>query len=434
MPSFSKLLQATGCITLENSCHELTHPWNPSCLGAIKEILPHGLQCSFKTYATFYGLTCLLKIARGKKIHRRELIKDILRSTVFLTTNFLAFVYASCLLRRLFGCYFSSSYYIAATIGSFLAIIQETERRRPALALYLTNLASESVFYQMKNRGYVKEVPNGLTIMFSIGLGVLSYFKSKGIKSDIHGLINLTHSLGNGEKIPYYKKLPEVMKNAIETVRSKLSKGDRCNHQHSCAANVLESSVVNFGYGLSATVIIALIKNVNSPRKLVQSLMKSETLSLPIFTALMPGIYHTVNCLLKRLPLLSDTFTETAAGLASGAAMLAWPNLTISMYILWKAIERVYHLAADKGYAPRFKYGEIILYSIVTGYIVGNCIVEPHAIRKGYYFNFIRGLSDNHFDYVDRKLLLPFGFDSDKLYREGTILVKPMSKMTNSAF
>ncbi|CAD5214147.1 unnamed protein product [Bursaphelenchus okinawaensis] len=121
------------------------------------------------------------------------------------------------------------------------------------------------------------------------------------------------------------------------------------------------------------------------------------------------------------------------AGAASGAAMLIWPNLTISTYFLWKAFEVIYHRAADKGYVPRFKNGDILLYSIVTGYIVGNCIVEPHALRPSYYFKFIRGLSNNYFDYVDRSLLQPFGFDSDRLYREGKIIVKDFSQLSGSS-
>ncbi|CAD5214143.1 unnamed protein product [Bursaphelenchus okinawaensis] len=319
-------------------------------------------------------------------------------------------------------------------LGSYLSIIQESKKRRPVLALYLTNLASESLFYQLRDRGYVKNIPNGIPLLFAIGLGLLFYFKGKGISSDMHGILSATHSLNDNDKLPFLDRLPDGIRNVFNDLRNSYSKGHHCSHKHSCASNVVESSLVNFKYGLGLSFVLTAIKSISNPKNFVKNLLSTKTLALPAFSALMPGIYHTVNCTLRRNTKLSHTTVTTVAGFSSGAAMLAWPNITIAMYIFWKAIERIYHLMADKGYLPRFKNGDTLLYSIVTGYIVGNCIVEPHALRPAYYNSFIRGLTINHIDYVNRSYLRPFGFDSDRLYRQKASVINVMTKLKGISF
>ncbi|CAD5220081.1 unnamed protein product [Bursaphelenchus xylophilus] len=428
MTVFSRFLEAAGFTTVYTPCHQLTHPWNESCIGAMADVVPRSLIYSLKTYLTFYTLAYGLRWARGRKIKIDQLIKDTLRSMAFLTSNMCLFLYVSCLLRQFFGCYFWSSFYIAGVIGAYLSIIQESKKRRPVLALYLTNLASESLFYQLRNRGYVSNIPHGVPLLFVIGLGLLFYFKAYGIKSDMHGILSFTHSLENDEKIKILNRLPDGIQNVIRRIREKYSKSRECHHQHSCVSNILESSLANFNKGLAVSVVLTALRSLSSPRNFFKNLLSTKTLAIPTFSALLPGIYHTVNCGLNRYSRLSPKSIMTIAGASSGAAMLAWPNLTIAMYILWKAIENIYDHLADKGYLPRFKNGDVLLYSIVTGYIVGNCVVEPHALRPGYYFGFIRGLTLNHIDYLNRQHLRPFGFDSDRIYRQSNEVVKIMAK------
>ena len=52
----------------------------------------------------------------------------------------------------------------------------------------------------------------------------------------------------------------------------------------------------------------------------------------------------------------------------------------------------IYFKLVDEKLAPKFKYGDILLYALSTGFVLGNVIVEPQAVRKGY-LTFLRGLT-----------------------------------------
>ena len=82
------------------------------------------------------------------------------------------------------------------------------------------------------------------------------------------------------------------------------------------------------------------------------------------------------------------------SGSISGLAMLFYSSSTIAMYILWKAVEQIYNRLNEKGIIPSIKFGNLLLYSISTGLVIGNVIIEPHVVRPGYY-NFIRSLTAN---------------------------------------
>lgn len=94
---------------------------------------------------------------------------------------------------------------------------------------------------QLKHRGYVHGIKNGEAILFSIGLAALMYFKSKGITSDIHSIIQYMHSLDytKDEVIPT-KKLPNQVRTLLERLRSNYSSHPKCEHKHSCLSSVLE--------------------------------------------------------------------------------------------------------------------------------------------------------------------------------------------------
>lgn len=49
---------------------------------------------------------------------------------------------------------------------------------------------------------------------------------------------------------------------------------------------------------------------------------------------------------------------------------------------------------AAKGYLPLFNHGDTLLYALSTGYVLGNAVIEPQALRKSYY-HFLCGLTGN---------------------------------------
>ncbi|PIO75856.1 hypothetical protein TELCIR_02092 [Teladorsagia circumcincta] len=74
--------------------------------------------------------------------------------------------------------------------------------------------------------------------------------------------------------------------------------------------------------------------------------------------------------------------------------MLAFPNVSIAMYVLWKAIEAIYRDLVKKGYVRPMPYGDLFLYTISTAYVLWQIVIEPQAIRKGY-LKFLLGLTGN---------------------------------------
>ena len=75
----------------------------------------------------------------------------------------------------------------------------------------------------------------------------------------------------------------------------------------------------------------------------------------------------------------------------------------------------IYFKLVEKGLLPKFKHGAVLLYALSTGFVLGNVIIEPHAVRKGY-LNFLRGLTGYKLDLFNRRLFTKFGFDSNYMY------------------
>ncbi|PIO77596.1 hypothetical protein TELCIR_00303 [Teladorsagia circumcincta] len=122
------------------------------------------------------------------------------------------------------------------------------------------------------------------------------------------------------------------------------------------------------------------------------------------------GVLHPS---LKRI--VNSELSTVVAGIVSGASMLAYPSATIAMYTLWKGIEAVYNTLEERGIVPSIPYGDVILYTFSTGYVLWQTVIEPQAIRKGY-LNFLDGITGNRIGMFNRDLYEHFGFQSKLLY------------------
>ena len=167
------------------------------------------------------------------------------RSSAFLTLNMAAYLYFTCKLRQLFGFYWFGVFYIAGFFGSLLAIQLEQKKRQSMLTLYLTNLASESLFLQLKNRGYVHSIPNGEVVLFSAGLAALLYFKAKDVFSDIHSILEYSHSLNYKPKeVINSKSMPVFVQNLLQRLRANYPATSKCEHKNSCVSSIIEASLM----------------------------------------------------------------------------------------------------------------------------------------------------------------------------------------------
>ncbi|KIH50086.1 hypothetical protein ANCDUO_19838, partial [Ancylostoma duodenale] len=97
----------------------------------------------------------------------------------------------------------------------------------------------------------------------------------------------LIHNIKGSRDIAEDYPLPKQFKGFLYEMRKKYGRTELCEHKHSCISNAAE----------------------------------------------------VIRCSLNRLPWSDTMFCNVTAGTASGFAMLAFPNVSIAMYVMWKAIE-----------------------------------------------------------------------------------------------
>ncbi|KAG8007961.1 hypothetical protein GBF38_003682 [Nibea albiflora] len=103
---------------IPHSCYEIGHTWSPSCVQSAVDVTRGALEVSFKIYAR-----CTWK---------------------------------------LFGGFYSwSAGFGSALPASYIAILLERKSRRGLLTIYMTNLATETLFRMAVTRGIVKPIKHG---------------------------------------------------------------------------------------------------------------------------------------------------------------------------------------------------------------------------------------------------------------------------------
>ncbi|PIC18186.1 hypothetical protein B9Z55_024168 [Caenorhabditis nigoni] len=422
MGALSKLAYALGQPVLTASCYETIHTWNPNCYGAVWDAIPTGLYFSLKTYASFYLITNVVgKRGRLDKINWKKFGIDVCQSSLFLVTNMCFFLILLCKFRHWLGFFTPVTMGLFSSIlASAIAIMVEKKTRRPALALYLINLASETWYRHLANHGYVKMYKYGECVPFGIGLMLFTYLQSRGrLPKSFNGFMNAALKINVSDNVINEKKIPANFRSFLEKLRNDYEKTELCQHPHSCVSHSTESFVKNFSVGLTASSALTVMRNfrtiLKNPFKLVNLLISKQNMQLPLFAGFLPFIFNVSRCSLNRLPgvppMLNNIFS---AGLAS-IAMAFYPTVSIAMYCLWKAIETVYFDLMERGYLPKVKNAEIVLYAITTGYVLWNCIVEPRAIRRGY-LNFLSGLVGGKIGLFNRQLYDHFGYISRDIY------------------
>ncbi|VDM46394.1 unnamed protein product [Toxocara canis] len=128
--------------------------------------------------------------------------------------------------------------------------------------------------------------------------------------------------------------------------------------------------------------------------------------------------------MMNRLLSMDTNATQVLCAALSGLSMLFYPSVSIAMYILWKFIEAYYFVLVDEGYLPRVPYGDILLYTLSTGYVLWSVTIEPHAIRKGYW-DFLSKLTGGRVELLNRRLYDIHGFRSSLLFPNFTPQLNP---------
>ncbi|KAF8354987.1 tmem-135 [Pristionchus pacificus] len=414
MAALSKLVAwAQGAPVLHSNCYETIHTWEPDCNTAWLVAVPEALRFSFKTYASFYLVTTLVG-AKGnlKKIDWSKFTKDTLRSTVFLTCNLIFYLSFLCQIRRVVGFHSIPTLgYSNGILSSLCAILVEKKSRRPALALYLTNLASETLYRQLSNHGYLQTIPHGTFIPFAIGLALFKYLSTKGgLGKSMDGFLSSalqdkpdsgnSHIVNVGSVVQ--KNLPRAFKEMIERLKKDCGKTAACDHDDSCVYNGSKVFFHNASIGLALSSILSIVKNITKPGKIPAALISRDNLKMPLFFGLLPAIYHRAR--FRRLDAYSTEFPPLLSAHARNFETLSLQPL-LAFYT---------HLV-ETGRARWIKHGDVLLYAISCGYVLGCATFEPHAIRKGY-IHFLEGLTGNKIKQFNRWHFDFYGAESSKLY------------------
>ena len=103
-------------------------------------------------------------------------LQSILQSSFFLGFNAYSVILVFCLSRRYLGkFYYILAAHLPAIIGSYMSIQLERRSRRPALSFYVANIASETVWNKLVNKGWVRAIPSGEVILFAVSTASLLY-------------------------------------------------------------------------------------------------------------------------------------------------------------------------------------------------------------------------------------------------------------------
>lgn len=421
MGSLSKLLPYT--------CHELGHPWNHSCFSSSAEVGIIGFIESCKIYGVVYLLTGLVKYRKLNHKYGQKLLRDYITSVCFLTVNAFGYIGSFCILRHILGhVNFLSASFLPGFISSLMAINVERPERRPLLAIYVTNVASECLWNTAVGYGYVKPIPRGEILVFAGSMAVLGYnFRSsKPLSRLINSLLQLL--LGCGEsgamivarKTTSPRKLqglqPKPQPWLFRRVMSLFTNSHLlCPHRGGCLPNFFVMGVRGFFQGFLMQFSVKLLSSasrlIRHPGKLLDLFFNRNNFNAGLFLAWFISVFKGTCCAGRWWHGKEEASHGAVAGVLSAFAMYFYSAPSLALYMMWKVLECVYEKGCDEGYLPRIPGSVELLYSISTGYLFHVAVMEMHYMKPSYW-RFLLRLTWGRLQDYNRHLLTPFGMDS----------------------
>ncbi|KAM0729627.1 Transmembrane protein 135 [Formica fusca] len=443
-------------LSIDTTCMDYAHPWTDSCVSASTGLGLHSIQESFKIYTTVYIIAFLMKRKVPSKRDIKKIILGILQSTAFLSWSGFSYSLFICLLRRILGrFYLPTVSFLPSFLSSLSAIVIERSSRRTLLCLYVSNIATETLFKMGVWRGYFSPIPKGEVYIFAVSVAVLLYFfRSKMNKQDqIHKILriivgryeeaecftrrNLYFSSKNTEigsaendrniqrsfqnsRFNVLQKSFEAYKYIINTLKAQ-SKHASCPHPYSCAHYILMDSARIFSYIVCGQIALKLIfqfkKLLQKPKLLKMIIFQKGNLNLAVFLGGFAGLYRLMSCLLRRIFHKDSRTYAIPAGLVASITFMAYPNNTVALYFMWKALQLLWNDAAENEKVPEIKWFVIFLYCFSTATLFHTAIIEPQNLRSSYW-RFLYNVSGGRIAAMSRLPLNMFGLETNKNLQE----------------
>ncbi|XP_035731258.1 transmembrane protein 135-like [Vespa mandarinia] len=442
---------------IKTSCKECTHWWTNSCISASMGLGLDCLQESLKIYSIVYIITLLMKRKKPTKDIIIQTILGILQSSAFLSWTAFNYSLNICGLRKVLGCMnIITVSFLPSFLSNIAAILIEKPSRRTLLCLYVSNVATETLFNMGIWRGYYRSIPYGQVYIFALSISMLLYFyRSKPVKQDsIYKLIRFI--IGPYEQTEYFGKRIEnfqttsstqpselrtfnllerrskrhtfdiiwksfeVYKQIINNLKNK-SKHLSCPHPYSCAHYILMSGAQLFSYGYGIQVAIQLIFHYRQiftkSKNIKKILFKRKYFKFAVFLGGFTTLYKFTSCLLRRIYNKDSPKFAIPAGLVASIAFIAFPNNTLALYFMWKVLHLICIDGVEKGILPDVKWFVIFLYSFSTAVLFHAGIFEPQNLRTSYW-KFLYKVSGGRIASISRLPLEPFGLNSYKSLQE----------------
>ncbi|XP_066992281.1 transmembrane protein 135 isoform X1 [Anabrus simplex] len=432
MVAFSKFTTVTA------TCEEYLHPYTNSCALSSLQLCYSAIPGTLKMYTVVFLLAMLM---RGKLPTPKDILGMILRiiqSTSFLTCHAFSYSLFMCSLRRIFGNFnMMTASFIPAFLASYVSILIERPSRRGLLSLYVTNVASETLFRMAAWRGYVRPIQHGEVVIFMLSIaGLLYFYRCKQSSQDvIYGLLRFivgpyeesayTKNQGPDErenekprKVPYgvIAAAVRLYSACVKRVRS-WSKHKECPHPFSCVHYVLQGTTKLFsvGYGLQVCLRLLLqMKHlVHDPRRIKRIVFHKDAFFFGAFLGGFSGVFRTSSCALRWLLNKDSKFHAVPAGLLAGLTFALFPDITIALYLMWKWLQLMYNDGVGKGFLPELPGATVLLYCTSTAILFHAALLEPHNLRPSYW-KFLHRVSGGWIVSMDRRPLDAFGLGSSK--------------------
>ncbi|XP_029642891.1 transmembrane protein 135-like [Octopus sinensis] len=422
---------------IKYSCYEVGHTWNPYCLHATKDIAKHGFKEALKIYTLVYVFAAIVR-KRGLEYYKKQLIPEILHSSLFLSTNAYSYVAFFCLWRYVFGnIYFLTTGFLPAASAALLSICLERKSRRGLLALYVTNLAIETMYRMSVYRKYIKPVKNGEVLMFSVVSAVFLYlYKSKGgLSTSVASVIrffvgaeehadstedsyceneqNLGASPLKYNSNKYLEYIKSLKKRFEQSPRHPL-----CKHNDGCIHYILRGFSKMAGVGFGLQIAVKLVPNVirilRKPTLFLQLIWHQNNLKLGAFLGLFSTVFRGSNCALRWLRQKDSSVNGFVAGFLAGWSMLCYKSSTLALYSAMKLLQVLYFKGVEKKAVPHIHWADIFLYTLSTAFIFHVAIFEPHNLRPSYW-KFLLRVTNNKLGEINRQILNAFQTKASEL-------------------
>lgn len=423
--AFSRFLTSVDC-----TCKDFNHPWTDSCANASAGVLLGAIPYSLRIYTMVYALSLIMRHRIPHFADLKRTLLGILQSSAFLVSNSYSFIMFNCLLRRLIGRYYCATVaFVPCFISSFASILVERPARRPLLTLYVANLATETLWHMAEIRGYVRSLPQGQALIFGISISTLLYLYRLGLHKTTckDSLFNvLRFFVGKTEEGPIVPKEPVaaapqrsrapldfgsisvLVQLYIRFLDAVKSRHPSCPHRDNCWHYALVGGLKPFVGGVGLQVALRIIMNLKKISQMKfdvrKSIFNKQTLNLGIFLGCFSFIYKGISCTLRHSFGRDDPRFAIPAGLLASVSFTKYPDVTVALYVMWKALQINYNLGIGEGILPHISGFTLFLYSFCTAVLFHAGILEPKTIRPSY-FKFLHAISGER---INRFNLEPF--------------------------